>query len=634
MSVRTHIPATRRPERRARRTRPAWAWVAVAALGALGCDQQTQPGLTGPLPGSTSDPAETTVRIIIDDGATMLSQFDYADDSLLVQLIPSTFSDADEVAQAVGASLRAFEPATQTATLSVQPDQLDATAARLAALPEVEGVEKDYRLPLAAIPNDPRYVDQWHLPHVGADAAWDITTGNAGLIIAIIDTGVDINQPDLHDQVIAGWNVVTSTADPADCCGHGTQVAGTAAAIGNNALGVTGMAWSAAIMPIRVASFDGTDVSAQLGDIADGIVWAVDHGASVINLSFTGILHGATIRTACQYAVLNGRVVVAAAGNTGIRDEIADSPWVISVGAVDNNDILTGFSTFGPAIDLAAPGVDILATARFAIYLPESGTSFASPLVAGTVALMRSIRPEATPSQIADLLTASTVDLGTPGRDELFGYGRLDAGAAVRAARDASLPSDNTPPTPQFTAPADGARLSGKTRIEIDARDDTVVREVALAIDGQTLVRDTSTPFAFLVDPQAGAPGIHEISVTATDLAGNVSPPVSISVVFELDSDAAPPEISALEPASGSTLRGRADVTARLTDAVGLDRVMFLLDGAILASQKVTGRAARIEFNWNASAQGVRPGTHVLNIIAHNQAGRAATATININTES
>ena len=106
-------------------------------------------------------------------------------------------------------------------------------------------------------------------------------------------------------------------------------------------------------------------VTAQLSDIARGILWATDHGASIINLSFTGLLGGASVQNACRYAVLNGRTVVAAAGNTGERDPTADAPWIISVGAVDAGDDLAGFSTFGPAIDLAAPGVDILTTARF-----------------------------------------------------------------------------------------------------------------------------------------------------------------------------------------------------------------------------------------------------------------------------
>ncbi len=602
-----------------------------------GCQQDVVPGAGGVgTPDETdasTEIAESAIEVTVEPGATILSQFDHDPNHLLVQVIPGSLADADEIATRVGAGVQSFNAATRTATLLVAPEKLNATAARLVTLPEVEQVEKDYLLPVAAVPSDADFFRQWHLSGIEAEAAWDISSGDPNVIVAIVDTGVDVNHPDLRARVSAGYNFVTSTPDANDCCGHGTEVAGTVSAIGNNGLGVAGVTWQGTILPVRVAAnIDGRQ-AARLSDIARGIIWATDHGAAVINTSFTGLFHSTTVRNAAQYALLSGSLVVASMGNTGQRDGSAGCPWIIGVSAADESDNLAGFSTFGPGVDLAAPGVDIYTTERFGGYGFASGTSFSSPIVAGVIALMRSVRPDATPSQITDLLFASADDVGPPGADELFGHGRVNARAAVTAARDAALPPDATPPQVAVTAPVDGAGLTGKTRFEIDARDDALVREVVLSVDGVELARDPSFPYAFLIDSQAAPPGNHRVTATATDVAGNRSGEASITVSFNPGTDTTPPDVALLSPSSGDRLHGPVTISARLVDAGGLSRVSVALDGVVIATRRVEGPAARIDFKWNASAPGVRPGDHALDVIVLDRANLSETATVAIGTE-
>jgi len=580
--------------------------------------------------GTAGTDSDATIQVTIEDDETWLADLDYASDRLIAQVLPGTLSDVESIANSVGAQLARFDEATRSAILSVSPDQLSAAAQALAGLPEIESVEKDYLLPADRTPSDPSYSIQWHLPMIGAPGAWDVTTGDAGLIVAVVDTGIDSGHADLRDGLIGGFNFIGGNTDASDCCGHGTGVAGSVSAAGNDGVGVTGVTWAGKIMPIRVARREPAGVTARTSDIASGILWAVDHGASVINVSFSGVLSSSAIQQACQYAVLNGRVVVASMGNTGQRDAAADSPWTISVSATDTADGLASFSTYGPGVDLGAPGVNIYTTAMGGGYEFVSGTSFSSPITCGVVALMRSIRPEALPSQIESMLLGATDDVGSPGADERFGQGRLNARKAVEAARDATLPNDATPPTIQFTSPRNGSTIAGRTRIDLIARDDTHVRDVALLFDGREVARDTSAPHAFLVDPGAGPAGPHRISAIATDVSGNQSAEAAITLTFDAQADTTPPDVTIEAPAQGSTLSGRVPITARMSDPAGLKRVSVLLDEKVIASADLSGSAARAEFSWNASAAGVRPDSHVIGVRVENAAGLLTMATVNV----
>jgi subtilisin family serine protease len=284
----------------------------------------------------------------------------------------------------------------------------------------------------ALLPNDPQYSSQWHLARINAPKAWDLTQGAGGVVIAIVDSGVDPFHPDLAGKLVAGTNTLDRRASTADQFGHGTKMAGVAGAIGNNGVGIAGVAWKSPIMPIRAADRKGRATSAS---IAKGIVWAVDHGARVVNVSMDGVVRNAAIREAAEYAFNHGALVVAPSGNCSCTDPSAETPFILSVAATDENDRVIPSSTSGAFVDLSAPGDNILATTLFGLYGGESGTSMASAVVAGVAALMFSVNPELTPAAATELLQKTAVHPAGMGRDARYGHGRVDAFAAVGAAK-------------------------------------------------------------------------------------------------------------------------------------------------------------------------------------------------------
>ena len=336
--------------------------------------------------------------------------------------------------------------------IPVTPAGEERTAAALASAPEVGAATPVYRYPAALLPNDPFFGLQWHHVTIGSPTAWDLTRGSSGVTVAILDTGVDATHPDLHGRVLAGFNFADENTDTTDAEGHGTMVAGTAAATGNNAVGVAGLGWSNPILPVRIADADGL---ARSDTIASAIHWAADRGARVINISFGPLQGDALISAAARYARSKGTLVFAAAGNEGVRTPEAADPSILFVSATDRTDRLASFSTFGPSVSLAAPGVEIATTGRYSQYMSASGTSFASPLAAGTAALVWSVNGALTADQVESILRRTAHDLGAAGADELYGSGRIDTGAAVRAAA-ATLPAPFAPiptPTPVPAAP-------------------------------------------------------------------------------------------------------------------------------------------------------------------------------------
>jgi thermitase len=311
----------------------------------------------------------------------------------------------------------------------------------LRSLSPVTFVEIDGEVSAFFNPDDPLYPRQWHLPSVSAPQAWDLTTGSTQVIIAVIDTGVDYNHPDLAGKTVAGYNFVSRNADPMDDNGHGTHVAGIAAASGNNALGVAGVDWSARIMPLKVLNAQG---SGYESDVASAIRYAADHGARVINMSLGGPNDSYTVREAVNYAFNKGVTLVAAAGNNASSVSYpAACENVIAVGALDSQNGLLPYSNRGPALDLTAPGASILSTVPGG-YQEMSGTSMASPVVAGCASLLLARNPSYSPSQVEKALEGGATDLGVAGFDSTFGYGKVNAYAAL----DSSQPDPGPEPPP------------------------------------------------------------------------------------------------------------------------------------------------------------------------------------------
>ncbi|WP_042145218.1 S8 family peptidase [Paucisalibacillus sp. EB02] len=287
------------------------------------------------------------------------------------------------------AKVKADVDAVQSPFLVLEVGNVDAVVKALNNNPNVEYAEPNYVLNATWSPNDtyfsPSY--QYGLFNTDADHAWDVTRGSSSQEIAVLDTGVDYNHPDLDGKVVLGYDFVQNDWYPQDQNGHGTHVAGIAAAETNNATGIAGMAPNTKVLAVRVLDAQG---SGSLADIADGIIYAADAGAEVINLSLGCNCDTQTLENAVNYAWNRGAVVVAAAGNDGVRTTFEPASYenVIAVGAVDSNNRKANFSNWGTWVDVMAPGVDIASTYPNNSYVYMSGTSMASPYVAGQAALL------------------------------------------------------------------------------------------------------------------------------------------------------------------------------------------------------------------------------------------------------
>ncbi|CDQ19163.1 thermitase Serine peptidase. MEROPS family S08A [Halobacillus karajensis] len=256
--------------------------------------------------------------------------------------------------------------------------------------PNVEYAEPNYVFNATWSPNDTYYSSHQYGPqNTNTEAAWDITRGSSNQEIAIVDSGVDYNHPDLAGKTIKGYDFVDNDYDPMDLNNHGTHVAGTAAAITNNGSGVAGMAPNTSILAVRALDANG---SGSLYDIADAIRYSADEGAEVINLSLGCDCDTQTLENAVNYAWNKGSVVIAAAGNDGVSTTFEPASYdnVIAVGAVDSNNNKASFSNYGTWVDVTAPGVDIASTVPNGGYAYMSGTSMASPHVAGLAGLLAS----------------------------------------------------------------------------------------------------------------------------------------------------------------------------------------------------------------------------------------------------
>ena len=293
-------------------------------------------------------------------------------------------------------------------------------------------------------PNDASYwTRQAPLDAVRLSQAWSITHGSRAIRIAIVDTGVDLDHPDLAPRIVTGKDFVNGDGSPDDDAGHGTMVAGIAAATPNNGFGIAGAAWDASIIPVKVldATGEGTDA-----EVASGISWAADQGAAVINLSLGGPGDSPVLQQAVQYALAKDALVVAAAGNSASSEPSypAAYPGVLAVASTDDAGESSSFSNHAPWVDLAAPGEEIFSTVPgdrgTDRYATGSGTSFASPLVTGIAALVRAVNPGWSQTQVASRLEASARDLGPRGIDDSYGHGLVDAAAALGAARQPALP--------------------------------------------------------------------------------------------------------------------------------------------------------------------------------------------------
>ncbi|EYF04026.1 S8 family peptidase [Chondromyces apiculatus] len=433
------------------------AVVASALPGVARADEPVSPGpLTGP--GDLRGPAARSPVNLVEpvglatDAVLGLEMPDLEASSYDIpgQIVVDARDDLDaegllDLATGVGVSFvpTALAGETKIQIASVAKGNEQQVMERLARDPRVEAVEPLARVQALFTPNDPLLKNQWHMGRVGAPRAWDFATGR-GVTVAVVDTGIacETHGPftkgtDLADTAcVPGWSFVDKSEHASDDHGHGTHVAGTIAQSTNNGLGAAGLAFHARLMPVKVLNANGWGTTA---DVADGIRWAADHGAHVINLSLGGPRNSKVLQSAVEHAMSRGAVVIAAAGNTGGPVGFPGATeGVIAVSATGEDDKIARFSSRGEEVDIAAPGVNVTQQTvcnggrnkceRFPAF---SGTSMASPHVAGAAALVMSLGVTE-PKAVEEVLraTARVVD-ESEGAKKLYGAGLLHADAAV-----------------------------------------------------------------------------------------------------------------------------------------------------------------------------------------------------------
>jgi subtilisin family serine protease len=310
---------------------------------------------------------------------------------------------------------------------------------------------------------------------------------------------------------------MNNNSNTADVYGHGTKCAGAAAAAGNNALGVSGVAMKTKIMPIRVTDTQGYGYSSAM---ASGIAWAADRGVRVASLSFRNVAGSSTIITAAQYMRNKGGVVVAAGGNTGGLLSLTPSSAITAVAATDSTDNRTSFSSYGTYIDVAAPGSGIWTTTNGGGYSPVSGTSFSTPITAGVYALMIAVNPKLSSSTLDSILFTTAVDRGAAGWDQYYGHGRVNAAAAVQKAKSTTV-TDSIAPAVSISKPT-GGTVSGLVPISVSATDNVGVTQVTLYVNGKIYASDITAPYAFSWSSSAYAGSSVQLQAKAVDAAGNV----------------------------------------------------------------------------------------------------------------
>lgn len=484
---------------------------------------------------------------------------DYASDRLLVQLrSESNLTNVARMVHGITNAQSVGQSGWHQLSLS-QGSDMASTIQMLYQLPDVITVTPDFRVNLSTTPNDPLYASQWPLTgssgRIDAGQAWNYGTGSS-VIVAVIDTGIDYNHPDLTANMwtnsreiagngidddgngfrddLLGWNFVNDNNNPMDDNGHGTHVAGTIGAVGNNGIGVTGVAWNVKLMPLKFLDSQG---SGYLSDAVRAVDYARVNGAKIINASFGGGGFSSAMQTAIQRFQQTGGVFVAAAGNEGANNEtIASYPAnyaltnVISVAASTSANTLAAFSNYGSNVDIAAPGQNILSTLPGGRYGSLSGTSMAAPHVAGALALLWGQSPTLSAAELINLVMSNT-DSVLVGKTT---HGKLNLGKAAAALRSA-LPDTKDTVAPLIESAQWSNNLSVVDSVILDFSEEMNIDSVAgaLSVTGpsglvtiSSIQKSISDPTKVVVrfsgnNSTAGTYKI-DVAVTARDLAGNL----------------------------------------------------------------------------------------------------------------
>jgi thermitase len=424
---------------------------------------------------------------------------------------------------------------------------------RLARDGRVEFAEPDYIRFATYTPNDPMFSSQWDMTRIGLPTYWDLELGDPSVVVAVLDTGIDLDHPDLINQLWVnsdetpgdnddddgngynddyngydfagdGWFPSEGAEDPIPddtYVGHGTHVSGTIAAEQDNEIGISGEAPGVKLMAVRVLG--GKLGAGFSSDIAEGITYATDNGASVINMSLGGTAKSLTEYNALKYAWDNNVFIAAAAGNSGDSGNPIEYPaayvFSMSVGAIDSAGNIATFSSHNEFLEVAAPGVNILSTVPGGLYEGGwSGTSMATPHVAGLAALLYSTYTGIENWQVRSILQKGIIDRGAAGWDEYFGYGRVDCPQILAT----TLPSDNVL---DILTPPNGIKFRTESLAAFlwnPVAGAASYRITATLPTGGTYVIDTNVPY-YTVHPSQKMPaGTYSVTVQARNASGGV----------------------------------------------------------------------------------------------------------------
>lgn len=354
----------------------------------------------------------------------------YAPGEILVKFKPGlSKATINSINSAFGTSILDAIPQIDVYRIEIPSDvTVPEMIKKYLSLPEVEFAEPNGIYTLDTVPNDPYYGNQWALPIIEAPDAWDIRTRGRDIVIAIVDTGVDLYHPDLVNRVLSGYDFVNRDSDPMDDNGHGTHCAGIAAAETNNGIGIAGLSWDGKIRPVKVLTAGGWGYWSW---IAEGIIYAADNDARIISISIGGYYYSSTLENAVNYAYNKGCLIVASAGNENTNAPHYPSGFAnaMAVSATDSSDSRAWWSNYGSSIEVAAPGVSILSTYWYygSTYGYMSGTSMSTPYVAGLAAFILSRNPYLSNEQVREYIKDYADDLGSPGWDQYYGSGRINA---------------------------------------------------------------------------------------------------------------------------------------------------------------------------------------------------------------
>ncbi|GIF12354.1 S8 family serine peptidase [Actinoplanes teichomyceticus] len=481
---------------------------------------------------------------------------------------------------AIGA--KAFEVPANRVELTLAALRRDPAVAYASVDPKAQAVD--------VAPNDPLFTsrNQPELGQIKVPAAWGTTTGSGSVVVAVVDTGVT-EIGDLSGQVMDGIDLAGGDNFPKDegRFPHGTVVASLIAGRGNDGRGMAGVCWQCQILPVRVLDREG---NGSYSTIADGIIWAAQNGADIINLSLGGVTNGKVLADAVAYANGRGALVVAAAGNSNSSKRFypAAYPGVLSVGGsatygADYN-AKASFSNYGPDwVDVAAPGLTAGMSSNGGYYYGKTnaaqGTSFAAPLVSGVAALVKSAHPNYTGWSLQNAVISSAVKPTSVRPWTRYGL--------VNAAKALTVGTDTRPPAAKYISPGQNARVHGNVAIKpVGVTDNwSGVQKVDLYVNGKWANWSYTSPFAPTLKT-GSRNGPIRVKLRITDRAGNATWTGERTLI----ADNVKPKVSlGSAKKNKAKVKGTVTVTAKASDASGISKVQLLVNGKVVATDTTAG---------------------------------------------